>query len=107
MGRSNQSTSMGLIVKIATSPTRPPYLKSYRGLVMNEWISVEDRLPKIQTPVMVKEDWIDEIQIASLLKDGKTWWEHSINHICNGDACCDFEIKDITHWMPLPELPNV
>jgi len=60
------------------------------------WISVHERLPERGTPVLtcgVRGG--QEVQIyRGSYKDGELWnWKHNT-------------IKQITHWMPLPEPPN-
>lgn len=71
---------------------------------MNEWISVEDRLPPQDTYVLTakydsrKNVGMYFIQIASRL--GDKWFD---------DHNCDFiepKYGHMTHWMPLPEPPN-
>ena len=70
----------------------------------SEWISIEDRLPENHTPVLIKERWEDDIGIAYLLEH--EWQEQHINHVCTGNATCNFEVPEVTHWMPLPEPPE-
>lgn len=71
---------------------------------MSEWISVEDRLPDIS-----HEEYL-------------IWPHHDVNYSCeyiayfdgnNWIAECedtyhyyDYKLKNITHWMPLPEPPK-
>ena len=57
------------------------------------WISVKDRLPECEEPVLIWTDY-GEICIASRSGDGK--WYGSYQIIDN--AVC---------WMPLPEPPGV
>lgn len=66
---------------------------------VNQWISVEDRLPEIGKSVLIyypKWDG-DEIQVAKLEDDGMMF-----------DICGEFNIGTgvITHWMPLPKPPK-
>ena len=70
---------------------------------MNEWISVEERLPhrgvevlafgkrRIYTATLIGPDYY----ICELDVDNE--WLH---HIGN------FYIEEVTHWMPLPEPPD-
>lgn len=62
-------------------------------LKKHEWISVNDRLPECEEPVLLWTDY-GEICIASRSGDGK--WYGSYQIIDN--AVC---------WMPLPEPPEV
>lgn len=57
-----------------------------------EWISVKDHLPNNGGHYLVVADWMGVIEKAEF--DGKSnWYIH--NHMF-----------DVTHWMPLPELPK-
>ena len=60
---------------------------------MSEWISVEDRLPKIGETVLVFES---KVLIATYKKSG------FVQH------CFDLEhyAEYTTHWQPLPEPPK-
>jgi hypothetical protein len=55
------------------------------------WISVEDRLPTPEVPVLCI-DGLDDMYIDYKLKDGQ--WDFS----CDQSKC--------THWMPLPPAPK-
>ena len=66
---------------------------------MSEWISVKDRLPDGNEPVLVyAEDGV--ITVCSLViadafanpKNLKMWEDNDGYDVC-----------DVTHWMPLPE----
>ena len=72
---------------------------------MSEWISVEDELPEYMKEVLIKEEYVDEVQIGYLFRNG-SWTEQHENHTCHGDAYCSFDIQGVTHWMPLPEPPT-
>ncbi len=69
------------------------------------WISVKDRLPKTETPVLVTSIATDgEIHsdgVAALLFGPYWyWWEGSVEDT-------DQEVLvEITHWQPLPEPPK-
>lgn len=62
-----------------------------------KWIKVEDGLPGVGIPCLVyAKD--DGIQIKTLRVDSH-----------HKDYCWDYyglDIVDVTHWMPLPELPK-
>ena len=71
---------------------------------MNEWISVKDSLPEIDTPVLVAYIGYNS---HSLMRDGVAaidlngtwgWWD--------GDCAEETVCVEITHWMPLPEPPE-
>ncbi len=67
---------------------------------MNEWISVEDRLPELETNVLVITKYNDiYIAFPNKFKD-KLYW----------DIVCGCQegswTQDVTHWQPLPARPN-
>ena len=78
------------------------------GVTVQEWISVNDRLPETYEPVLVKYLNYNDGSAShtnvdtAVLFDGNVWywWE--------GDICdCDEEVKcTISHWMPLPQPPK-
>ena len=60
------------------------------GVTVQEWISVNDRLPEKNTDVLIYN--IEEyIGSDFLTKDGKWFWNEELPP---------------THWMPLPEPPK-
>lgn len=65
-----------------------------------EWIKCSDILPPVHQDVLVfYPPWGDDaIQVAHLLYDGSLW-----------DVCGEFNfgLYAVTHWMPLPEPPEV
>lgn len=81
------------------------------------WISVKDRLPKERTHVLVcveySVDYPDNGEFdvkKSLVKEG--YWSRGIKGRGRGWYHClqpDIAqwISGVTHWMPLPELPEV
>ena len=75
-----------------------------------DWIKVKNMLPDVHIPVLV----------TGKFRDGGAYDEYSVPSVCRrmmdgtwmSDECADtynyeeeFDI-DITHWMPLPELPK-
>ena len=74
---------------------REQYEKGYRdGLLhrVDEWISVEERLPENGTKCLVytnRGKWLDKIEIT---------------HYNEGFY---IEYCEVTHWMPLPEPPKM
>jgi hypothetical protein len=79
-----------------------------------KWISVEDRLPEFGKKVLVLIDRTyhinptdeDLIEVATLFGEeceaGRVWREYGWY---NYDLHQSF-IEDVTHWMPLPEVPK-
>ena len=75
----------------------------------NEWVSVEERLPEVNGEYIVhacdegcSHDEVvwggDAVVCAEYYSDSWTWYE----------GTAEYDISDIvTHWMPLPEPPNV
>ena len=63
---------------------------------MGEWIKCSERMPEELDDVLVTDG--DSIEMKWW--DGDDWdsWVE-----CNSNICSD----DVTHWMPLPELPEV
>lgn len=74
---------------------RNQYEKGYRdGLKASEWISVKERLPKVEADILA---YIGEgsFVVCWMTHDG--YWQ------------CPAYLMDkdeVTHWMPLPEPPN-
>jgi hypothetical protein len=71
------------------------YKKAMHDFASNsesKWISVEDRLPEMYQFVIVLAD--SNYRIAQMIEDKK--WENEWTD----------EIIRVTHWMPLPALPN-
>lgn len=86
--------------------------------MQSEWISVKDRLPDEEQDVLLL---IREIEFfGKHLKKRKAWyWIHTgwsidgewATTYCFGHKYISEEENDmceltVTHWMPLPELPN-
>ncbi len=67
---------------------------------MNEWISVEDRLPDVP-----KDDYMSDYVLTYDKKAG-IWVAFfcSSGYWCEARECVSFE--NVTHWMPLPEPPK-
>ena len=66
----------------------------------SQWISVEDRLPEPEKDVIIL-DKSKRIDIDCLSNDGEGgyfWWKSGYTIWCDDD--------EITHWMPIPELPK-
>lgn len=60
------------------------------------WISVDERLPDINVPVL----GIDGGVIVVVMLEGDTWYQtHTVG--------IDPPLAFVTHWMPLPEGPEL
>lgn len=57
-----------------------------------EWISVNDRLPEYERPVLGYDSEIEMVDI--------------VNYISGKFFDLDGIQTDVTHWMPLPEPPK-
>ena len=82
-------------------PIREEYVADYliaNGVTVQEWISVDDRLPKPFTYALVQmpgETPHQTVREGFISRDG-VW--HS--------ALYDREPDEVTHWMPLPQPPK-
>ena len=65
----------------------------------DSWISVEDGLPEKYKDVWVSFIFHNGNQITekAYRVGDDIWWR----------SCDDETIKNVTHWMPLPEAPEV
>lgn len=61
--------------------------------MMSEWISVKDRLPESPAKVLVIDDGE---HVVAFYDKPYGWWFQDMHEYFGG----------ITHWQPLPELPN-
>ena len=65
------------------------------GVTVQEWISVDDRLPESgKEGVLIALRW-GEVDIG-WCEDGR-WSSEFIN---------EYEEGEVTHWMPIPQLPK-
>ena len=77
---------------------------------MAEWISVKDRLPEEDTPVLIYAPNTGGIWMAGYCGEYRVmqvqvrpaYWESYGSY----DECMEFKPQDVTHWMPLPEPPE-
>lgn len=80
-------------------------IEKLRGQVPH-WIPVEERLPENGVPALINYIGNDDGKYhpdgtAAWTDHGCFWWEGSLED-------CDTEVAvPITHWMPLPEPPEV
>lgn len=64
------------------------------GQQIPQWIPVDERLPEISEDVLVCDDGVVWISSRAVWDDGKFW-------------AAGLPIIKPTHWMPLPEPPEV
>ena len=65
---------------------------------VNDWISVNDRMPDNGQDVLVYIDDKEESRITGCNYDNGVWYDCVMN--------CEIVIPNITHWMPIPEPPK-
>lgn len=64
---------------------------------MNDWISTEKELPAESEEVL--------LLCRSFYEIGY-WWSIDDDRYWSNQEGLMFPFTDVTHWMPLPELPN-
>ena len=89
-------------------------LKKENGVTVQEWISVNDRLPEKDGAYLVTTNGVSGLQNVKtrwFAKDGEmvdaydlagqkdVWYLYDIE-------CGYVSIKTVTHWMPLPQPPK-
>ena len=63
---------------------------------MSEWISVKDKKPPLDTPILgVFPCLFGGSQVFEVERINKTWTQNPAGS----------KRRDMTHWMPLPEPP--
>lgn len=67
---------------------------------MNDWISVKERLPKVEVKVIV---WNTEWPDIEFMKMG--YYDPTAGTE-TGWRCGEYVNLDVTHWMALPEPPK-
>lgn len=67
--------------------------------LQNQWISVEEALPKTSNRFSKDVLCIDNrgCIVVAKYQDGVGWWSRSNTH---------WNTNGFTHWMPIPELPK-
>lgn len=65
---------------------------------MDEWISVKDKTPNEDDIVLIYSAFAD-IQLLGAWNNSKQQFEY-----IDGE-CYGMPIREVTHWMPLPEPP--
>ncbi len=67
-------------------------------MIMNEWVSVKDRLPSSTDDVLVIDDSGRMSVSCYFLSHDMYVWE------CRDDQ---IRLGEVTHWMPLPDHPKI
>ena len=84
------------------------------GVTVQEWISVDDRLPEAGGSYLVTTDVFGKyssVKIRSFAKDGETVNEYDLAGEKNVWYRYDSEYgyvptDSVTHWMPIPQPPK-
>ena len=83
------------------------------GVTVQEWISAKDRLPEKKGAFLVyvktKNKWCGYIKttwftpcyegVEDHMQGKQVWYDYDSDW-------GDYEVRDVTHWMPLPEPPK-
>lgn len=67
------------------------------------WISIKERLPKEGIRVLFVTNKLDKVLMGHHIKEGLMQFSPLINGISNSSQPI---IIDMTHWMPLPKIPE-
>lgn len=72
------------------------YLISH-GVTVQEWISVNDRLPEPWKPVLIysRHDFCESALYIGVSGKWRVTWNHEM-----------LDADSVTHWMPLPQPPK-
>ena len=84
------------------------------GVTVQEWISVEDRLPQKDGSYLVTANYFGKnqcIDVLGFVKDGETVDKYDLSGQkyvwCFYDSEYGYVSTDsVTHWMPLPQSPK-
>ena len=73
-----------------------------------EWISVNDKLPEMDVPVLVYTIWEKEEYkyIVLYLSEGDEEIPFPKGWFGGGEYYLEFAFDEVTHWMPLPLPPK-
>ena len=70
---------------------------------INEWVSIEERLPRECVDVLVTDCY--EVGIGYFVKHEDGSW-HCVTTLSISEDGEWVSTNDVTHWMPLPEMPD-
>ena len=80
------------------------------GVTVQEWISVDDRLP-IEEAKAHEQEWPGEYcEFLVMIEKGSLpttlYYDLEENEWFRINTALERETYEVTHWMPLPELPK-
>jgi hypothetical protein len=90
-----------------TSNANPQTVVGLGSTVLLGWIACSEKLPDEDTPVLIVLD--GEIRMGELRRKHPSWEETWQSYEFWDDPTnegMDWDWESITHWMPLPALPN-
>lgn len=101
-----------LLSKTIYDPHHSPYItkNDIESAPTYGWISVEDRLPENQNPVIVyvppysdgEEEYIGHVAMAYYTHFANGYWAGTDGNVYGAIGI----IHEPTHWMPIPEPPE-
>ena len=76
------------------------------GVTVQEWISVKDRLPEMP-PDKIAEGYV-QMQVLVWCDKGRqcAWFQVDTKTFYDQPGLFGTEVDGVTHWMPLPEMPQ-
>lgn len=78
---------------------RDAFLAGYAA-AKPKWIGVKERLPEMNEEVLISYGNTPFYKLAFLIHNGDRKWFHGTY------SNQEYQIDDVTHWMPLPEPPK-
>lgn len=70
-----------------------------------KWIDIKERRPEFEVPVLVCEKGREKSIMIAQLVGIRTSKDYVIHDFVEGYHGLDDYNYDVTHWIPLPELP--
>jgi len=68
-----------------------------------KWISTKNKMPNLNSMILSTDG--EKVAVTTLMYNDhikKFHWEY----LSSGCGCCDTDMQNVTHWMPLPEPPK-
>lgn len=81
---------------VSVCPNCHEYMQTWK------WISIEDRLPDLNSFVLSTDG---ELVAATVFLYNDHIKKYHWDYFSSGCGCCDTDMKNVTHWMPLPIPP--